>query len=330
MEGSPDIGQQSSAVSITLLEFLVKARAITDALRSRLPGWRHFGGFSVHNQVRMGAHDAEGRKNLAGYMLRAPMSLEKMRYDIATGSVIYRSKMHLGLKRNFQVMPGAEWLELLLRHVPDRYEHLVRYVGWYSNRARGERAKALRNQDTPRTSTAPVEPVSEFAVRAKAAWARLIRKIYEADPLECPRCKGPMRTIALIDDPGVIRRILEHLGLWAPEVSERSPPHAPEAWPADAVIPLPLTYHPAPDIALPRAVPAARPPQASRPAGVVAQCLNLAAGGAGRYTSGDPAGATPSPSTGAPRESKRRGRIRPSTANQPDLFSYPSAWIVLL
>ncbi len=37
-----------------------------------------------------------------------------------TGTVIYRSKMHLGLKRNFQVMPGAQWLELLLRHVPDR------------------------------------------------------------------------------------------------------------------------------------------------------------------------------------------------------------------
>ena len=50
--------------------------------------------------------------------------------------------MHAGLKRNFQVMPGAEWLELLCKHIPDRYEHLVRYVGWYSNRARGERAKA--------------------------------------------------------------------------------------------------------------------------------------------------------------------------------------------
>ena len=31
---------------------------------------------------------------------------------------------------------------------------------------------------------APVEePMSEVAARAKAAWARLIRKVYEADPL---------------------------------------------------------------------------------------------------------------------------------------------------
>ena len=44
--------------------------------------------------------------------------------------------MHLGLKRNFQVMPGAQWLELLCKPIPDRYEQLVRYVGWYSSRSR--------------------------------------------------------------------------------------------------------------------------------------------------------------------------------------------------
>jgi len=64
--------------------------------------WRH-AGFSVHNEVRVAAEDAERRRKLAGYMLRAPMSLEKMTYDVATGSVIYRSKMHASLKRNFQV-----------------------------------------------------------------------------------------------------------------------------------------------------------------------------------------------------------------------------------
>ena len=46
--------------------------------------------------------------------------LEKTGSGAATGSVIYRSKMHLVPKRNFQVMPGAGWLELLLGHVPDR------------------------------------------------------------------------------------------------------------------------------------------------------------------------------------------------------------------
>ena len=90
-----------------LLGFLVGRSVVSEDLRCNLLGWSH-SGFSVHNQVRVGEGDAEGRRKLAGYMLRAPMALEKMSYDPPTGTVIYRSKMHLGLKRNFQVMPGAE------------------------------------------------------------------------------------------------------------------------------------------------------------------------------------------------------------------------------
>ncbi len=104
----------------------------------------------------------------------------------------------------------------------------------------------------PALYASPIEPVhepaGEFATRARSAWARLIRKVYEADPLECPKCKKPMRIIALIDDPPVVRRFLEHLGLWQPEAMERSPPLPSEAWPVNSV--LPMTYHhPVPDIA---------------------------------------------------------------------------------
>src|SRR3972149_7051887 len=87
-----------------------------------------------------GGGDAKGRKKLAQYIPRAPFSLEKMTYLPETGMVMYRSRMHKGLKRNFQLMSGAQWLELLCRHIPDRFEHLVRYVGWYSTRCRGGRA----------------------------------------------------------------------------------------------------------------------------------------------------------------------------------------------
>jgi hypothetical protein len=51
-------------------------------------GWRYCGGFSAHNQVRVAREDREGRIKLAGTMIRAPMSLEKMSYDAATGTVI--------------------------------------------------------------------------------------------------------------------------------------------------------------------------------------------------------------------------------------------------
>ena len=82
---------------------------------------------------------------------------------------------------------------------------------------------------------------------AKAAWARLIRKLFEFDPLECPKCKTPMRIIGLIHDAVVVREILTHLGRSQPEALKRAPPVPLEAWPAHAS--LALTYDSVPDIA---------------------------------------------------------------------------------
>jgi hypothetical protein len=44
-------------------------------------------------------------------------------------------------------------------------------------------------------------------------WARLIQKIYEIDPLLCPKCQGAMKVIAFIEDDKIIKKILKHLGL---------------------------------------------------------------------------------------------------------------------
>jgi hypothetical protein len=77
----------------------------------------------------------------------------------------------------------------------------------------------------------------------------LIHKVYEVDPLECPKCGAPMQVIALIDDAEVIRRILEHLGCWAPrevQRNQRAPPRNGKGPKSPA---RELTYHPVPDIA---------------------------------------------------------------------------------
>ena len=44
----------------------------------------------------------------------------------------------------------------------------------------------------------------------------LIKRVYQADPLCCPRCGGTMKIIAFIEahQRDVIRRILEHCRLW--------------------------------------------------------------------------------------------------------------------
>ena len=85
---------------------------------------------------------------------------------------------------------------------------MVRYYGYYSNKCRGQRNKAGCDEIVP----AITEPEASFA--SHKSWAQLIQKIYEVDPLTCPKCQGHMCVIAFIEDDAVIRKVLVHLGLW--------------------------------------------------------------------------------------------------------------------
>ena len=47
---------------------------------------------------------------------------------------------------------------------------------------------------------------------SRIAWAKLLARMGEEFPLECPGCGGDIRLIAFITDPAPIRKILLHLG----------------------------------------------------------------------------------------------------------------------
>jgi len=57
-----------------------------------------------------------------------------------------------------------------------------------------------------------------------------------------------MRVISLIDDRAVIRKILSHLGLWAPQQTPKTQTGPPSSDLIGQFTPV-LTYHPVPDIA---------------------------------------------------------------------------------
>jgi hypothetical protein len=44
-------------------------------------------------------------------------------------------------------------------------------------------------------------------------WARLLKRVFDIDIEHCPNCGGALKTIAAIEDPPVIDKILGHLGL---------------------------------------------------------------------------------------------------------------------
>ncbi len=56
-------------------------------------------------------------------------------------------------------------------------------------------------------------------------WARLIQKVYEVDPLICPKCQGSMKIISFIEEVEIIEMILRHLELW--DIRNHDPPPTP-------------------------------------------------------------------------------------------------------
>ena len=44
-------------------------------------------------------------------------------------------------------------------------------------------------------------------------WAEMIRKVYEVDPMTCPKCGGRMKVVAFLTEYAVVDRIIDHLKL---------------------------------------------------------------------------------------------------------------------
>ena len=47
-------------------------------------------------------------------------------------------------------------------------------------------------------------------------WAQRLKRVFSIDIEKCEKCGGPVRIIASIEDPDVIKKILKHLGLDQP------------------------------------------------------------------------------------------------------------------
>jgi len=195
-----------------VFRLLLNKGKITQELIAMLSSWR-YSGFNVFCGNRISPTDDTAMENLARYIIRASFSQERMQYLDQEGTVVYRSKDGAAT-RNF---PALEWLAAMCSHIPNRGEQMVRYYGYYSNVSRGKRQKEGLDNAIP----CIFEPQgTERAFRK--SWARLIQKIYEVDPLVCPKCQGTMRIISFIEAPSVIRDILNHLGLWL--LRARPPP----------------------------------------------------------------------------------------------------------
>jgi ribosomal protein S27E len=223
-----------------VMRLLQDVGLLTEERTELLLSWRH-SGFSVHNRVRVEPEDGRAVERLARYIMRPPISLERIRWS-GDGEVLYRPKGgHAGRARQPgdppEAFDPAEFLARVIMHIPEPRRHLVRYYGWYSNVSRGKR----RRQVEAVTDTGPCDGEQARSTQSdrdhspdaralRRSWAQLIKRIYEVDPLVCPSCGSEMKVIAFITEHEVVDAILRHLAKTGAR-HPRGPPSA-AAFPA--------------------------------------------------------------------------------------------------
>jgi len=223
-----------------VFKLLLDEGRITAETVEQMRTWQH-SGFSVDKSVLIAATDRDALERLVQYIARCPFSLDRILKITPSGHVVYKAEhdscrrfpepasgdLRAGVNRNFQVFDPLDFLAEVTQHIPNTGEHTIRYYGWYSNKSRGMRAKlAAMGKKIEVVVDIEEEEDTPFLKLCRSRWAALIKKVYEVDPLKCPKCGGQMRIISFIekkDQADIIEKILKHCGLWV-DIEERAPP----------------------------------------------------------------------------------------------------------
>ena len=162
-------------------------------------------------------------------MIRCPLALNRLSWNEDTAEVAYtaRPARRSGPRPVTVSWDVLEFIARVVDHIPEPSQQTTRYWGFYANAARGKRRKAGEQEAAARPALAGEDAVETFTRQARLSWAKLIRRVYEVDPLLCPFCGGQMKILAFITDFATARAIRRSLKLPAqePEPLAHGPPH---------------------------------------------------------------------------------------------------------
>ena len=181
----------------------------------------------MHAATRAGSHDLAGREALLRYALRPPLASDRL--EIRPDGLV-----RIALKRAYAdgtVAVDMDPLSLLCRlamSVPPPRHHTVKYAGVLAP------ASPWRPRIAPKPPAPPVLAKPDAATRSRSAsryrpWAELLMRTFGVDVLQCPKCKGRMRLLAMVTERASLRRFLAQRGELV-DVPERSPSRGPPYW----------------------------------------------------------------------------------------------------
>ena len=189
-------------------------------------------GFSLHAGVAAGIGERQKLERICRYIARPAVAESRLTVD-ARGDVIYKLKKTWDDGTTAIKLTPMQLMERLSALVPRPRVHLTRFHGVLGPHYKFRKMivpKPARNPLTPELSAEAAisqDAGSQTSLNKRISWARLLKRVFNIDITVCPKCAGKTRIIAAIEEPKVVKKILNHLGLQTsapPLLPARGPP----------------------------------------------------------------------------------------------------------
>ena len=193
----------------------------------------HAEGFSLECGVRIHENDRQGLEHLLGYGGRGPIATSRLT-QAAGGRYAYSMRRPLPDGRTTLVLTRHELMGRLAALIPPPRGNRVRCHGVFAPKARLRPfvVPELRAEEPSTEAEEPPIAVLKRPRRKHAAyrldWAALLKRVFDVDVLECGKCGGRSKVIAVIKDGMTARKILEHLGLGDAQAANNQPTGPPQ------------------------------------------------------------------------------------------------------
>ncbi len=178
-----------------LLLRLHQAERLSESFMQNLLSWVH-PGFSVYAGPPVDAAEIASLESQARDITRPAVAMDALR-ELDEGRLVMETPPDPRTGATLIELDPLEWIHRITSHLPDPGKHCQRFYGAYSNRSRIRLDPGDGESAALPAASIPAQDDSDCSRHARSLWARLIRKIFEADPMLCP-CGGRMRILSFI------------------------------------------------------------------------------------------------------------------------------------
>jgi ribosomal protein S27E len=177
-------------------------------------------GFSLHAGVAIKVRERKKLERLCRYISRPAVSERRLAIT-SRGHVRYELKTPYTDGTTHVIFEPLDFMAKLAALVPKPRVNLTRYHGVLAPNSqhrvnvtparRGTKSRSVRERDDTPDAGSKKSADLPVNVHKEMTWSQRLKRVFNIDISICRRCGGAVKTIACIEDPLVIEKILNYI-----------------------------------------------------------------------------------------------------------------------